>query len=107
MESVIYLDDFDLIVYTTVCPRTSIIFIAKTNKSSPTEKNKEGDKPKDVNMFANKLLAKLQGHKTCNAPTIAFVPQSGCIVSGEKLHRNICKEKDENPHILNNALGTY
>ncbi|EAR94381.2 EF hand protein (macronuclear) [Tetrahymena thermophila SB210] len=113
IESVLYLDDFDLIVYTTACPRTSIIFVSKSNRAPAQQsdlksKNKKIQQPKsDVELFTNKLLAKLQGHKTCNAPSIAYVPQSGCLISGEKLHRNIYKEKDENPHLLNNAFSQF
>lgn len=28
IESLIFLDDFDLIIYTTICPKTSLIFIS-------------------------------------------------------------------------------
>ena len=33
LESLIYLDDFNLIVYTTICPKTSIIFISSSKKN--------------------------------------------------------------------------
>lgn len=37
VETAIYLDDFDLLVYTTICPRTSQIFISKSNKPAAQE----------------------------------------------------------------------
>lgn len=108
IESMIYLDDFEIVVYTTVCPRTSLIFISKSKKSHKEEKEQDhvekGDNTTDF--FKNKLLAKLKGHKTHNPPTFAFVPQSGCLISGEKLSRNVVKERDDNPHLLNNALSS-
>jgi hypothetical protein len=33
VESLIYIEDFELIVYTTICPCTSLIFVSKTNRS--------------------------------------------------------------------------
>ncbi len=39
-----------------------------------------------MDMFTSKILAKLKGHSTCNPPSIYFVPNSGCLVSGEKIH---------------------
>jgi len=43
----IYLDDFDLILYTTVCPHTSIIFVAKSNKQDTH--NQENSKNNNSN----------------------------------------------------------
>jgi hypothetical protein len=30
------------------------------------------------------LIAKLKGHKNAEPPTICFIPQTGCLISGEK-----------------------
>ena len=39
--------------------------------------------------FYNKIIAKLVGHSTNIAPTIMYVPQSGCLVSGQKGSKSI------------------
>lgn len=70
IESLIYIDDFDIFVFTTCQPQTSIVYVSQTEKQ-----NKQ---------FTNKILAKLVGHKNNSAPCILYVPQSGCLVSAEK-----------------------
>lgn len=40
----------------------------------------------DSDVFKMRLLAKLDGHLTSNPPTICYVKESGCLVSGEKLN---------------------
>lgn len=34
IESIIYVDDFNLIIYTTICPKTSLIFVSQSRKYS-------------------------------------------------------------------------
>lgn len=113
VETAIYIDDFDLLVYTTVCPRTSTIFLTRSNKTSKQEENSKSTTtaPKDEEeFFMNKLLAKLKGHKSHNPPTIAYVSESGCLISGEKLSKASEAEsftgnssKKGGPSSLNNA----
>ncbi|EGR33535.1 hypothetical protein IMG5_049950 [Ichthyophthirius multifiliis] len=80
IESVIYIDDFNLIIYTTICPRSSIICVSRTSKV----KKNSGDIINNTDIFTCKILAKLKGHSSCNPPSIFFVPNSGCLISGEK-----------------------
>lgn len=83
IESIIYLDDFDLMVYTTCCPKTSLIFLSKTKKSLALATPQAASKIEEN--LQNILLAKLDGHATSNPPTIFYCRESGCLISGEKL----------------------
>ena len=78
----IYLDEFDIFIYTTVCPRTSIIFISKANEKNTNTSNENNekntfrrhkDKKKHDEIFTSVLLGKLLGHKTSNSPSIFYV----------------------------------
>lgn len=83
VESVLYIDDFDLMVYTTITPRTSTIFISRTKRDRASK-----DSGSDTsNIFANKLLAKLEGHRSSTPPTIYYCSESGCLISGDKIDR--------------------
>lgn len=98
IESVIYVDDYDLMIYTTALPRTSTIFLssAKTKIQS--------DNPGDSHsLFNNKLLARLEGHRSGLAPTIKFIDQTGCLISGDKIEKkmHVSSPKGSNP--LTNA----
>lgn len=91
VESLIYLDDFDLIIYTTLCPKTSLIFVSQSKKNNDPNLKKQQNASKasknkiDTDIFENKLLAKLDGHTTTNPPTIYFCKESGFLVSAEKV----------------------
>lgn len=87
----IFIEDFDLIIYTTLCPKTSLIFVSQSKKSSDFnaksffkkrsfKSNKKGV-ALDTEIFENKLLAKLDGHSTTNPPTICYVKESGYLVT--------------------------
>lgn len=123
VEDVIYIDDLEILIYTTVAPQTSQIFITSVKKSQggagaqkgKEEKvvtldalskvpakalteddqslaqalNPEGEKDdkkeaQGVQLNYYHLLAKLKGHKNSDAPSICYVPQSCCLISGEK-----------------------
>lgn len=78
IESVIHLSCENVFIYTTVSPKTSNIYIARTKE----------DKIRDRQLsevFESQLLAKLIGHKSKEPPTIMFVKESNCLLSGEKL----------------------
>ena len=84
VESVIYIDDFDLMVYTTQTPRTSTIFISSTKRNT-----NKGAKMDTSQIFSNKLLAKLEGHRSSAPPTIYYCSESGCLISGDKIDKKI------------------
>lgn len=84
VESVIYIDDFDLMVYTTLTPRTSTIFISSTKRNA-----NQGSKMDTSQIFSNKLLAKLEGHRSSAPPTIFYSSESGCLISGDKIDKKI------------------
>lgn len=60
IESIIYIDDFDIFLFTTLSPQTSVVYVSTTVK--------EGDS------FFNKIIAKLVGHTSNISPTILYVP---------------------------------
>ena len=103
IEDLIYLDDLEIIIYTTICPKTSTIFVTHTKKQEKQDGNqgkveivtlsnlnqktadKEANGEKtDVIHNYYQLLAKLRGHKNSDPPTLYYVPSSGCLISGEK-----------------------
>ena len=83
VESMIYIDDFDLMLYTTITPRTSTIFVSSTKRNAGS-KSSSADAS---NIFSNKLLAKLQGHRSNAPPTIYYCNESGCLISGDKIDK--------------------
>jgi WD40 repeat protein len=85
VESVIYIDDFDLMAYTTLLPRTSTIFVSSTNKKKGS-KDPSGDSRA---IFSNKLLARLQGHRSTCPPTIYYAVESGCLISADKIEKRV------------------
>lgn len=91
IESLLYLESFDLILYTTSCPISSIIYISTSAKTYLQQANKTPIKVKpssfNERLFENKLLARLIGHKSSYPPSIFYCEQSGCLVSGEKLEK--------------------
>ena len=76
VESVIHLSSEDSFIYTVVSPKTSTIFVAKTKKSGSKQISER---------FEAHLLARLVGHESREPPTILYVNESGCLLSGEKL----------------------
>jgi len=70
IEDLVFIDDLEIIIYTTVKPRTSTIFITSFCKQTP---NKEA-RPDDEQLSKFQLIAKLKGHKNHDAPSICYVP---------------------------------
>ena len=107
VEDLIYIDDLEILIYTTIAPKTSSAFLTSVKKS-PTTRKQEGDKniiplesvgkPKEgedgemaqaekpSSLITNyyQLLAKLKGHKNSDPPSICYVPHSCCLITGEK-----------------------
>jgi hypothetical protein len=42
---------------------------------------------KEGTLTNSNMLAVLKGHKSLEAPTIVYVPNSGCLISGDKLNK--------------------
>jgi hypothetical protein len=102
VEDLVYIDDLEIIIYTTISPKTSTIFVSHTKKQSSqsqeveivtlsniSQKVKQGQEEKkdeQSELLQNRyeLLGKLRGHRNSDPPTICYVAQSGCLVSGEK-----------------------
>jgi hypothetical protein len=126
VEDLIYIDDLQVIIYSTVSPRTSTLWVtslakteAKASKSEQEEKEKKLQKPillgdltqksrteelkelaelkkikrkkkkeaeKAEQLVTNHyaLLAKLVGHKNADPPSMLYIPESGCLITGEK-----------------------
>lgn len=102
MEDLVYIDDLEIIIYTTISPKSSTIFVTHTKKatsqpkelevitlSSITKKNPgqpsaQGNEDQELMQNRFELLARLRGHRNQDPPTICYVAQSGCLVSGEK-----------------------
>jgi len=105
VEDLIYIDDLEILVYTTIAPKTSTVFI-NTVKKAPTSASKSevevvtldkvgasaaggeeaGSADAPASLAANyyQLIAKLKGHKNYDPPSMCYVPQSCCLVTGEK-----------------------
>jgi hypothetical protein len=105
VEDLIYIDDLEILIYTTLVPKTSTVWITSCKKSTSSGSTKSGpqivtlqtvgepDKTSDVaapadqsSLVANayQLLAKLKGHKNADPPSICYVPHSCCLITGEK-----------------------
>lgn len=104
VEDLIYIDDLEILIYTTVAPKTSTVFISSVKKATAAagagvevvtlaevgqEEDPDQEAPaaeKQASLLTNyyQLLAKLKGHKNSDPPTLCYVPQSCCLVTGEK-----------------------
>eukprot|EP01022_Parablepharisma_sp_SALTPOND_P011293 TRINITY_DN146_c0_g1_i1.p2 TRINITY_DN146_c0_g1~~TRINITY_DN146_c0_g1_i1.p2 ORF type:complete len:1216 (-),score=156.01 TRINITY_DN146_c0_g1_i1:15438-19085(-) len=93
VEDLVYLDDFDIILYTTVFPKSSNIYVSHTVPMKPAEEVQKDDEAveKSEPMLTYKLLATLKGHSNTSPPTIHYVDETCCLISGEK---------DEEPQVL-------
>lgn len=112
----IYIDDFDIIVYTTVFPKSSNIYISHSIPQRNNE-NTGADQKQNEETTRYKFLATLKGHKNSCPPTICYVEETGCIISGEKndvdnLNENVEKnspakarspEEEKQHELLNKA----
>ena len=100
MEDVIYLADLDIIIYTTAMPKSSTIYLTHTKadyqktsmdpltKNLGKERAQEGEGKRGEDSESFKLLATLRGHKNYYPPSIVYVEESGCLISGEKYERD-------------------
>ena len=77
VESIIHLSAEDVFIFTTVSPKSSTIYISRTRE--------EKGKGQLTERYDSQLLAKLLGHTSREPPTIIYVNESGCLISGEKL----------------------
>jgi len=105
VEDLIYIDDLELLVYTTIAPKTSTVFVNSVRKApaAASSSNVEiltldkvgtsGDEDQEAarasepsSLVTNyyQLLAKLKGHKNADPPSLCYVPQSCCLITGEK-----------------------
>lgn len=78
IENIVHISAEDVFIYTVVSPKTSIIYVSRVNQDKSKERVSE--------RFEAQLLARLVGHTSKEAPTITYVNESGCLLSGEKLH---------------------
>ena len=92
IESCIFLDDFNILVFTTLCPHTSTIFITSTEKEFEIKGEENGDK-KSTDIFANQLLAKLVGSSSSLPPTIAYIPSACVLIAGDKIDKTKQRHK--------------
>jgi hypothetical protein len=107
VEDLIYVDDLEVLIYTTVAPRSSAAFITSVKKAPTSSSTKaaaqvvnlgsigqtqDGDKDAveqqepQASLISNyyQLLAKLKGHRNADPPSICYVPHSCCLITGEK-----------------------
>jgi hypothetical protein len=91
VEDLLYIDDLDLLIYTTIAPKTSTIYVSMTRKNQIKQKLSEGkgglevkSEAQDDNESDYPVIAYLRGHKNQDPPAILYVPESGCLLSGEK-----------------------
>eukprot|EP00828_Plagiopyla_frontata_P022627 TRINITY_DN29223_c0_g1_i2.p1 TRINITY_DN29223_c0_g1~~TRINITY_DN29223_c0_g1_i2.p1 ORF type:complete len:616 (-),score=92.06 TRINITY_DN29223_c0_g1_i2:212-2059(-) len=107
IENIIYLEDFDIFVYTLQNPQTSLIFISTTkNVKEFQQKQQQGSSGSSFDsakseLFENKLLARLDGHESNLPPTIMYCYESGCLVSGEKIQIKSDKQEKKKCDLKN------
>ncbi len=94
----VYIDDFDIVVYTTVFPKSSNIYISHTVPMQGPEiilrpktetPNKSPSSPRtgqsqSQEVLKYQFLATLKGHVNNSPPTIYYVDETCCLISGEK-----------------------
>ena len=89
VEDLVYIDDLEILIYTTILPKTSTIFVTHTKKMSQAaanqgkhgvltlhslaQKNEEYSEQQEVIQNRYELLAKLRGHRNSDPPTICYV----------------------------------
>ena len=98
IEDLIYLHDFDIVIYTTTFPKSSNIYVTHTvplhvHSGAPHPPSLFARKPggdehaveeMTEEVMNYKFLATLKGHKNSSPPTIYYVEETGCLLSGEK-----------------------
>ena len=75
VEDLVYIDDLDFLIYTTLTPRSSSIFITQTRIDSTEEgldQTLENIQENDMPNFYP-MLAWLKGHKNSDPPSIHYV----------------------------------
>lgn len=109
VEDLIFIDDLEIIIYTTVRPKSSTIFVTSMCKSQKSvEPTSQGTKvielsnlnediindasvapaaqivSTELTQTTYPLIAKLRGHKNDGAPSICYITHSNCLISAEK-----------------------
>ena len=86
IENILYINSIEVIVYTTVNPKTSDVFVSMiNNKGVEGESSKKASNSSLLEQFECTLVARLVGHApSTDPPTILYVPCSGCLIAGTK-----------------------
>ncbi len=98
IEDLIYLYDFDIVIYTTAFPKSSNIYVTHTvplhvhsgpprpaslfSRKPGNEEHTMEEMTEEVMNY--KFLATLKGHKNSSPPTLCYVEETSCLLSGEK-----------------------
>lgn len=71
-----------MVLFTTISPKTSTIFLSKLKEreNRPASGRQDGL----LEQYECTMLGRLVGHTSCEPPTIYYVKESGCLISGEK-----------------------
>ena len=80
IEDLIYIDNFDIIIYTTILPKSSNIYVSHTISLSQGKQ----EESKLESALKYKLLATLEGHTNSDPPIIYYVADTCCLISGQK-----------------------
>ena len=90
VEDLVYIDDLEILIYTTIMPKTSTIFVTHTKKKADTDSGQEkkaiftlenfskggpSKSEQDQEIVQNRydMLARLRGHRNTDPPTICYV----------------------------------
>lgn len=87
IENILYINSIEVIVYTTVNPKTSDVFVSTiNNKGGEAEQGTKSSNSSLLEQFECTLVARLTGHSpSTDPPTILYVPCSGCLIAGTKI----------------------
>lgn len=110
IENVIYITSLDIIIFTTTNPKTSTIYLAQLKEKTTKKTSKEGSL---LEQYQCNLMARLEGHKSGEPPTIYYAKESGCLISGEKypskaptLNQNLQSNNRADPESIANKFYT-
>ena len=100
IEDMIYIDDFDIVAYTTVFPKSSNIYISHTvPMQGRPQAERAGTKVETQEILKYQFLATLKGHVNNSPPTIYYVDETCCLISGEKDESDQQYEESTNPDV--------
>jgi len=91
VEEIIYVDDFDFVLYTTTLPKSSNIYVSHTVPFKSEVIPNSEDSNKNESILRYKLLATLKGHTNNSPPVMCYIEETCCLLTGEK---------DDEPQIL-------